>query len=213
MITVPEVQLPLLDGHSADGASGPSTHSLYHHGNKMVRVAQRTDSHEEEDLENNEDSATTDSSDTTDLNDVSSVWEGKGGGGRSLVMVHGLTLTIVFCFSSQAHGSGITCPKQVLTCLSQIGLEIFAQTENKQTITCRKIYFTFGVKNHYLNIVFFVFGEKVLIHILSSETAISNLFYFFHGEEGMLDRFDWCLFVNFYQLWHMIFTCHAREVI
>ena len=97
------MQLPLLDGHSADGASGPSTHSLYHHGNKMVRVAQRTDSHEEEDLENNEDSATTDSSDTTDLNDVSSVWEGKGGEGEEFG--DGAWLDINYCFSLFKSGT------------------------------------------------------------------------------------------------------------
>lgn len=70
---VPEIQLPLLDAHSADGASGPSAHSLYHHGNKMSRVPPCTDNHEEEEVDNNDESATSDSSDTTDFNDVSLV--------------------------------------------------------------------------------------------------------------------------------------------
>ena len=68
---VPEIQLPLLDAHSADGASGPSAHSLYHHGNKMSRAPPCTDSHEDEEGDNNDESATSDSSDTTDFNDVS----------------------------------------------------------------------------------------------------------------------------------------------
>lgn len=67
---VPEVQMPLLEAHSADGASGPSAHSLYHHGNKMGRAPQCADSPEEDEVDN-DDSATSDSSDTTDFNDVS----------------------------------------------------------------------------------------------------------------------------------------------
>ena len=70
---VPEIQLPLLDAHSADGASGPSAHSLYHHGNKMSRAPPCTDNHEDEEVDNNDESATSDSSDTTDFNDVSLV--------------------------------------------------------------------------------------------------------------------------------------------
>ncbi|KAK7087602.1 E3 ubiquitin-protein ligase TRIM37-like isoform X2 [Littorina saxatilis] len=65
---VPEVQMPLLEAHSADGASGPSAHSLYHHGNKMGRAPQCADSPEEDEVDN-DDSATSDSSDTTDFND------------------------------------------------------------------------------------------------------------------------------------------------